>query len=110
MLLPQTIMVAGHEVGWAPEGSYIDRVEAWGEPVALVEHPAPNLYQLALAAGMQVWGCTNRFNIVAPHFDWLDPGRCSVRRDLLAALDAARGGTHEQRNAALDALLASARD
>lgn len=110
MILAQTIMVYGHDVSWAPEGSYIDLTEAWDIPVALVEHPDPDLYQKALDAGMMVWACHERYHLIIGHFNYIDPGRCSVRRDLLAACDAARNGTHAQRDAALDALLASVRD
>lgn len=105
-----TAFCHGHDVSWAPDGSYIDLFELHGQPVSLVESDAPDLAALAFSDPLRVIMCGRRWEIVQSYLDGVDPGRCSVRRDLLAACDAARGGTHAQRDAALDALLASVRD
>lgn len=109
----QTILVHGHDTSWAPPDAVVDLALLYDDPnvpVALVEHPAPDLYQIATAAGMSIMAIMPRKDLIAAYFDWIDPGRVSVRRDLLAACDAARNGTHAAKNAALDALLASVRD
>lgn len=105
-----TAVVYGHDTTWAPPGAWIDLVEVHGQPGALVESDDPGLCSAALALGPRYLACMDRQNVVLAYCDGIDPGRCSVRRDLLAALDAARNGTHAQRDAALDALLASVRD
>lgn len=105
------LLVPGHDASWAPPDAVIDVCELPdGMPVVIVESDHPDLYQLATAAGHFPLAHMPRADLVMAYFDFVDPGRCSVRRDLLAACDAARGGTHAEKNAALDALLASVRD
>lgn len=106
-----TLLVPGHDDSWAPEGAVVDRAHLpGGLPVHLVESDEPDLYNLAMAAGHLPLALMGRFDLILAYFEGVDPGRCSVRRDLLAACDAVRNGTHAQRDAALDALLASVRD
>lgn len=106
----QTLMAHGHDASWAPPDAVVDLTDHYGIPVHLVDHPAPDLYQTAIAAGANVIACMDRRDLICSYFEGVDPGRASVRRDLLAACDAARNGTHAERDAALDALLASVRD
>lgn len=104
-------LIHGHDVTWTPAGAVVDLAHLPdGQPVALVESDDPSLYERALALGARYIACGDRAELVASYLDGVDPGRASVRRDLLAACDASRGGTHAQRDAALDALLASVRD
>lgn len=107
-----TALVHGHDCDWAPEDATCDRGHLpWGDPISVVESAVPDLYERAVALpdGRYI-ACAPRKDIVAWYLGGIDPGRCSVRRDLLAALDAARSGTHAERDAALDALLADVRD
>lgn len=111
-MLHQCVLVLGHDVDWAPPDATIDLAELpGGQPAALVESDDPNLYLTALQLpGGRYVACAGRKDIVLWYFDGVDPGRCSVRRDLLAALEAARNGTPAELDDALDALIASVRD
>lgn len=106
----QTALVHGHDAAWVPAGSVVDETDVWGSPAILVESADPGLAAAALALGPRYIACMPRKELVAAYLQGIDPGRCSVRRDLLAALDAVRSGTHAERDAALDALLADVRD